>query len=332
VNSDFRFDLQQVRGAQRYNTARLSIINPLVGFGAGEEGHKIPVAMARIQALWRARATELFQAGWPQISTPRRLQFVRNCPPVGFLRGSETQFNPCKMPRVCPFCHARLNVEEPFERLETLLFGSTDPTDANGETKRPPPGVHLSAFRTTHYFGPGKDEVWGEAFLARVGGITRVRGKNQLGRLRVRIRTWRKADYTLANPLAGAVIHCVYPAPARQKVVLVRGGVVLTTRPVTPDAFRSSLRAAAGNKDLRTFLRNYEYPTKKALRDAFLFAASYPAALMTCPCDDLIPLLEGLRKRKDVPKSGLRLVEKHGPKTQKAFFTLIGADPSGCDE
>jgi len=82
---------------------REAVFSPLMGNMPVQWGFRD--GMLKLIEMWRARAAELFSAGWDRIQGSR-YQCSRDCPPP-FADVSPRGLQPCRLTRICPFCWAR---------------------------------------------------------------------------------------------------------------------------------------------------------------------------------------------------------------------------------
>ena len=118
---DVRFSVSNVPDEARHVAVREAVLRPL---SPCKTPHKqVQALVDRGCERWRGFLDGLRGAGCPRVEADGDFQYARNCPPCGVVTPLKTRA--CRLTRVCPWCHAREYVLEPFRRFERALYGST---------------------------------------------------------------------------------------------------------------------------------------------------------------------------------------------------------------
>lgn len=111
-----------LKAIQRKGTSylqRQSVLWPLLNKRSKTEEEVIHATM-QVLTWWREKAAALKKAGWLDLNTSGKLQYVRNCPPSTAVALSEKQFRCCKLSAICPWCYARA-IADLYTKFAELL-------------------------------------------------------------------------------------------------------------------------------------------------------------------------------------------------------------------
>jgi hypothetical protein len=136
---DIDFAVRKVLTNARYVAARKILFGSVLKVPVPQR-LSVDVAQQRenqTRGIWRNFVDRMVAEGWPAVwkdgvLNECRVQFIRNCPPVGLVTGTVAAC--CKIRMLCPYCYCR-GVMNLFDRLERLLWGGTDQLDAPSEFK-----------------------------------------------------------------------------------------------------------------------------------------------------------------------------------------------------
>lgn len=271
--------VKSVFSAYRYVAARSAILRP---FSDRAGRTDVVKATDRLRLMYRIRLDALQSAGWNVMEDRKKIRWMRNCPPVGFLLSHKTRC--CNKPLVCPFCYARQRVLFPFRKLETALYGATGKyTDDAGKLlglARPDLKILRFSIVTDGSAGcatpfDSKDGLFKHWEYLREG----LNGH----------RWWEaralKAEY-------GTVLLKIFPYAKGERLGMIRAGVLLVSEDRLPDVGQLHDYAEAGGR-----LEVYE-PSKKNLCSAMSRAFIYPARMMRADPTVTARLLELMRNTK----------------------------------
>jgi hypothetical protein len=115
---DYIFKAARKKGV--YYAQRRSVLWPLSG-RRSLTNEAVLEDSRKLLIWWRAKVVALRDAGWADLQTHGKVQFVRNCPPSFVVALSENACRPCHMAQVCPWCYARDEVGDLFDKLARFL-------------------------------------------------------------------------------------------------------------------------------------------------------------------------------------------------------------------
>jgi hypothetical protein len=136
VHGDRDLTVHALTGDWVVAAARLAVLKPALGLHGDQSDAALLQAYGRLRGIWRDRLVELRDAEWGPACDPRRLQYMRNCPPFG--AATRQKVVSCQKVRVCPFCYARFAVADPLRRLSSYIAGRS--------------GLRLISFQTVREF------------------------------------------------------------------------------------------------------------------------------------------------------------------------------------
>jgi hypothetical protein len=250
--------------AYRYQAARSAILSPFYSFSLRND---VVPATFQLRTTWRNRLTDLRHAGWHAVNTEKKLQYMRNCPPVGFLLARKTRV--CNKPHVCPFCWGRQRVLLPFREFETILYGATGKYVGDN-------GKLLPLIR------PDLKIVW---FVTRTTGSAGIQAKfpvlapetvgGHWDYVRANMNKNRDVEVRAFNAEYGSVTYKVYPMARDNRLGVIRAGVLLVPDDKLPDfVTRLAYANDGGRMDVLE-------PSKKNLMKATRKAFAFPRPIMT---------------------------------------------------
>ena len=179
---------------------------------------KMALLHNEVRVKWRCLVTRLFDAGCPMINTKTKLQYFRNCPPVGF--STDYKSRCCTCPLLCPFCYARQNVVAVYDKFREALWRVK-------KGKRVKDGLCLVEFSgrvlqkdmEALVHAAGKDDTPRNAFEFAIN-----RAKIMTAPL-FRLRESRRLEYVKG----GVILHRV-SYPQHGLPVIMRSGLFMVTK------------------------------------------------------------------------------------------------------
>jgi hypothetical protein len=174
-------------------------------------------------------------------------------------------------PFLCPFCHGRMRVLEPFRKLEWALYGDDA---ANPDAKVIRPDLRVLAFRT-----PMRSTVDAGQWMTDLVPRAHCERATEL------IRERRTREVKLWSASFGTVWFHVFPLPQENRLAIFRSGVLLVPAGMTEESLTSS-----PHTDAKLFS-----PSKASLCKTFSRSMAFDKRLFRVPPRTLVSLLHGMR-------------------------------------
>lgn len=279
------FEVTKVRRACRHVACRGAVFNSI--FARDWMPLGVPETLTRLRRLWHARLSELEHAGWKRVQSRLSMQYMRNCPPFGVFTEDTTRV--CRLPILCPFCFARLNVLDSYIRLETALFGSMH--RKIGEIVIPSPHLKLIGFTRLYPLWPNEGIEW-----------TTQSRKALIYTIKHLIAKYRHTETDVFSPLGGIVLHRTDMRVDNWP--LIRSGVLLCDAQQM-SAFPKEWEELREKRLLFIEQHDRSRITKSLLAEVVSRRFRYSAGLLSWPAEDVVAYLHSMRRMRLIAKYGI---------------------------
>lgn len=274
--------------AYRHRATRRCLFIPLFGHGSRRALLDVQAAFDRVRAMWRKRCYDLHMTNWPPLRAWRAMTYAMNCPPFGVRTG--TKARTCKLDKVCPFCFARTRAEWPFRRLEVVLYGASGPYMVGQQLWEADKGlIPTRGAKQLPLIRPDLKIVWYRRRIESVGNpklpFSLTTFDEHMAFVREKLGERRMVEFNRFGAEYGTVQLDAYPVPRKDRIVVVRSGVLLV--PQALDSEAAVARYISKQPDPKDGPPNKVDagvldPSKRGLCEAFTRAIRYPAAAIRC--------------------------------------------------
>jgi hypothetical protein len=240
-----------------------------------ESDRLICSALRQIREQWITRLFALRKEGWEPLNSgnDRNIVFMSNCPPFG-VKTNKMLMCTCKRAMICPFCHAREKILDPYMHFERMFY-----VDEKPSTRAVVGDWNLVSFRVNS----DQEFAAGTSHEAMVRWCWEARSFLTSERARKREIVACQAQY--------GVVTCQMEPLSKRKIRLRRCGVLLTKNIVTAEQIVKRV-----DDSFEFHALNKERQIKKTLARVIGTTFAYPAHLMHAPAWQTKMILDAMKK------------------------------------